>query len=224
MDVPIVHPVEMVPLASLTPHPRNYRGHPPEQLVHLVQSFRDNGQYKNIVTARDLTILGGHGVAIAAEQAGLTDVSVVRLPIDADSPAALKIVAGDNETPLLADDDDRALSQMLKDILDSDVTAGLLGTGYDEQMLANLLFVTRPASEIATRDEAAQWVGLPGYDNIDPAHKLVISFESEAERDQFVADKDLTVSYKKPGSRTWSTWWPPKERDDQGSVAFTADA
>lgn len=56
-DLPILHETEIVSIESLSPHPRNYRGHPEDQIEHLVQSIRENGCYRNIVVARDRSIL-----------------------------------------------------------------------------------------------------------------------------------------------------------------------
>jgi hypothetical protein len=52
-----VLPTEIVALSSLRPHPRNYREHPEDQIEHLMQSIRANGFYRNIVVARDGTII-----------------------------------------------------------------------------------------------------------------------------------------------------------------------
>lgn len=129
---------ELVPLSSLKPHPRNYRSHPEEQLKHLCESIRRHGFYRNVVCAKDLTILAGHGVALAAAKLGIASVPIVRLPIAADSPQALKVLAADNETPRLSDNDDLVLAGLLRDIRDRD-EFGLLGTGFDDESLAALL-------------------------------------------------------------------------------------
>src|SRR4029450_12354387 len=89
-------PLETVPLADLRPHPRNYRSHPPEQIAHLAESIRANGVYRNVVAARDLTLLAGRGVFEAAAPLGLETIPVRVLPLDPLSPPALKILAGDN--------------------------------------------------------------------------------------------------------------------------------
>lgn len=207
---------ETVPLDSLRPHPRNYCRHPEDQLAHLAQSLREHGVYRNVVVARDGTILAGHGVVQAARMLGLDAIPVCRLALDPDEPRALKVLAGDNEIRHLAEADDRALSELLKQIKDED-PAGLLGTGYDEMMLANLVLVTRPESEVKDFDEAAEWVGMPEYDEGEKTLQLVVNFRSEADRDAFVERNDLVIDQSKGGK---STWWPPKDRQDLKSVLF----
>ena len=136
-DDAIIRKTRLLPLVSLKDHPRNYRSHPADQLAHLVASIEAHGLYRNIVVARDLTILAGHGIAAAARIAGLKSVPCAVLELDPDEPRALKVLAGDNGVQHLAEDDDRALADMLRQIQETDPT-GLLGTGYDETMLATL--------------------------------------------------------------------------------------
>lgn len=205
-------------IANLTPHPRNYRRHPEDQIAHIMQSLREHGFYRNVVVARDMTMLAGHGVLIAATRLGLATVPGVELDLDPMEPRALKILAGDNELARFADDDDRMLTDLLREIKDNNV-AGLLGTGYDEQMLASLVFVTRPESEIANMDAAAQWVGLPGFES--PQGKellLVVHFDDEAGRDELVEKLGMVITRKE--RLTWSGWYPPREKRDMTSVEF----
>ena len=120
--------VKMVPVASLKPHPRNYRGHPDDQLQHLVESLKEHKVYRNIVCARDGTILAGHGVWYAAQKAGLLEIPVVKMDLDPNEPRALKLMVADNSIEHLADQDDRGLQDLLKEIKSTDIV-GLLGTG-----------------------------------------------------------------------------------------------
>jgi ParB-like chromosome segregation protein Spo0J len=141
---PKVHPARVVDVGSVKPHPKNYRRHPEEQLRHLGESLKQHGLYKNIVTAEDGTILAGHGIHQAALLVGMRKIMAVALPIAADSPRALKIVAADNKLPDLADDDDAMLAALLVEVQRGDVD-GLLGTGYDDEALAAMLLATAPA-------------------------------------------------------------------------------
>jgi hypothetical protein len=160
---PKQHTPELVAIRLLKPHPRNYTVHPEDQLKHLGESIRANGVYRNVVTAKDNTILAGHGVVEACKLVGLKQVLRVQLPLDPMSHAALKVLAADNEIAHLKEVDDRALSNLLLEVAPID---GLIGTGYDEMMLANLIYTTRPAGEIADFEAAQQLVAsaLPGYE------------------------------------------------------------
>lgn len=210
--------IETIPIAALQNHPRNYREHPDDQLEHIIKSIKDNGFYRNIIIAQDNTILAGHGVVKAAGKMGLTEVPVRRLPLTPDDPRALKVLAGDNEMGHLAEIDDRALSELLKEINELDVD-GLLGTGFDEMMLANLVLVTRPATEIADFNEAAEWVGLPGYDNDETSKiRIIVTFKSVEDRLEFTNSINLRIDKRE--SLVWSTRWPFTERTDTASIRF----
>jgi hypothetical protein len=206
------YPVEIVPLDSLKAHPRNYRTHPADQIAHLQKSIKDNGQYRNIVIAQDGTILAGHGVAQAMREMGKTEVAVYRLNIQPTDPRALKVLAGDNEIAHLGEINDRALSELLREVKEVDID-GLIGTGYDEMMLANLVFVSRAEGEIKDHNEAAHWVGLPDYDPGQRPEKMIVSFESEADRQDFARRLGITLTEKMK-----SMWWPMKDKEDISSL------
>jgi hypothetical protein len=219
VSIPIIHSAQLTSLDDLKPHPRNYRAHPDDQRRHLVQSIDEHGFYRNVVVATDGTILAGHGVVAAAAEAGLEAIPVVRLELEPDDPRALKLLAADNELPRFAVTDDRALANLLREIGETDV-AGLLGTGYDDAMLASLVFTTRPESEIPQRDDAAQWVGMPGYEQGERPPQLIINFEDEAERSRVLELLGIDAVHNRQ-RRVWAVWWPPRDRDDVLSLRFT---
>jgi len=206
---------ELVPLDRLTDHPRNYRDHPEDQIQHLMQSIREHGIYKNIVVARDWTILAGHGLVAAARKMGLDEVPAVRKDLDPNDPLALKLLAADNFLPYFAEDDDRALTELLKEIADVDT---LFGTGFDEQMLAALAMVTRPADEIADIDAAAEWLGMPEFESDPVRISLILHFDNEDERTRLIQELGLTISRKV--RKAWSAKYPPQPLDDVRSLLF----
>lgn len=214
--------VEHVDPQLLKSHPKNYKRHPDEQLDHIAKSIEEHGFYRNVVVARDYTILAGHGVVQAVRRMGMfgpATVPVIRLDVDPLDPRALKVLTGDNELGKLAEQDDRLLTEILKDVFDG---ADLLGTGFDPQSLAALVMVSRPVEEVRDKNEAAEWVGMPEYDAGGDLFKLNVNFTSAADRDAFVEKFGINVR-KKFDTGSWSAWWPDRERMDVGSVLF-ADA
>lgn len=208
---------EIVKISDLKSHPRNYREHPEDQLEHIIESVVKHKLYRNIVVARDSTILAGHGVTLALEAMGHVEVPVVRLDLDPNEPAALSVLVGDNEIEHLAVQDDRLLSEILKELSDADM---LTGTGYDRQMLANLAMVTRPASEVATYDAATEWVGMPDYDADEhptQGFRLQVHFRSAEDRKKLLKLMGVEIS-----DTARSTWYPPKERETPGHLKFDA--
>ena len=211
-----IQKAELVPLAGLKNHPRNYRGHPEAQIQHLMHSIREFGFYRNIVVANDLTILAGHGIAEASRRLEISEVPAVRLPIGPDHPLALKLLAADNYLSYFSEDDDRMLTEMLRDLANTDI--GLFGTGFDEAQLAALTMVTRPAGEIADFDAAAEWVGLPSYEPAEKRLQLILICQTEADREELIEKLGVTVSSKLRS--VWSAWYPPMLKDDSSSIYF----
>jgi ParB-like chromosome segregation protein Spo0J len=216
--------VETVEVASLRPHPRNYRTHDPSQIAHLVQSIKEHGLYRNVVIARDGTILAGHGVVEACKLMGIKEVDAVRIDVEPDDPRALKVLTGDNEISRMADIDDRMLTEVLKEIRDAD-ESGLLGTGFDDAALAALVMVSRTSAEIKDFDAAAEWVGMPEFNTGAKSVFLTVNFRSEEDRDKFFEDYGLDASSVKKftGGNHWSMWWPASERNDLQSLRLEQD-
>jgi len=206
---------EPVQLINLKPHPKHYKVHLDNQLEHLANSIKQHGFYRNIVVAKDYTILDGHGVVSACHKLKLKEVPVIKLDIESDSTQALKILTGNNEIGKLAEIDDRKLSELLKEVKDKD---GLSGTGYDSMMLANLVMISRPQHEINDINEAAEWVGMPDYVPTDHYIKYTIIFKTEQDRNKFCNMAKIPQGKEK--GRTWSVWWPLKEKEDLKSVKY----
>ena len=60
-DVTIpVHTIEIVAVADLRPHPRNYRTHPIDQVEHLVASLDKHGMYRSVVFVRHAAAPDAH--------------------------------------------------------------------------------------------------------------------------------------------------------------------
>ena len=209
-------------ISELKPHPDNYRKHPQDQLDHIIQSLKETGVYKNIVVTKCKTILAGHGVVEAHKFLKLETVPAVVLDIDPMSKIAKKILTGDNEIAKLGEVDDRMLTDTLKSLYQSDKENGLLGTGFNADQLANLVFVTRPESEIKDFNAALAWVGLPTFENRDKDDKLItltITFDDEEGRTAFCEKINLRIK-SKSGNYKWSTTYPYKERNDLQNVKF----
>lgn len=205
-----------IPIAKLTPHPRNYRKHPQDQLDHIKISIEEHGFYKNIVISSDDFILGGHGAVEAAGQLGLKKVPAVRMPFDHLDTRALKILASDNYLAHFAEDDDRMLTELLREVDDLD---SLLGTGFDEMMLVAYEEVIRPPDMLNEFDPTDEWesAGMPDFEVQEDSLRLVIHFEDPDERQRVVDDLSLYVTNRE--GKVWSAPYPPVEgRADRSSV------
>ena len=215
-----VHQVVETKISDLKPHPRNYRKHPEDQLGHIIASIKAHGYYRNVVVAKDGTILAGHGVVEASKKMGLKTVPVIRLSIGPNTPAALKVLTSDNEISNLAEVDDRVLTDLLKELSNVD---DLVGTGFDASSLAALAFVTRPESEIKTKAHAADWVGMPEYGaENEETYRVVVTCSSKEDREKFMKKIGATVINKKTDP-VWSIYWPERPKQDLAALRFKSE-
>ena len=139
--------VTRVSIDSIKPHPKNYRGHPPEQIDHIRASLRQYGQYRPIVVSSDGYILAGEGVWTACNAEGYETVETVPQPFDHTDTRAEKLLVLDNEVSRAAVDDDKALASLLAEIQRTDAE-GLQGTGWDAAALDRMI------GELAAEDFA----------------------------------------------------------------------
>ena len=211
--LPKTENVTLTDVSLLKPHPENYKKHPQDQLEHISKSIQENGIYRNIVISNDNVILAGHGVFEACKRLGFLKVPTLKINISSSDPRAVKLLISDNEISHLAEIDQIKLSDMLKSINDNNT---LLGTGYDDMMLSNLLFTTRPESEIKDFDAAAEWVGMPEYEPSTMPKKIIVSFANDKDREEFGKVLNIPLTEK-----TKSVWYPYKGQDDTKNVEFS---
>jgi len=199
-------------IADLKSHPQNYRKHPPDQIEELRQSIREFGCWANASVSRDGYILRNHGIIEAARLEGYVEWPCEVRDFDHDDPRALKMLISDNKLSHMAEDDDRLLADLLKQVRDTHET-GLQATGFDDMMLANLVMVSRPEGEIADFDAAAEWVGMPdmGEAERQVRYQLIVWCDNPEERQQ--AMDILGVDVVGGNRNTISAHWPVRERE-----------
>lgn len=206
-----IRPTELVPLASLTPHPENYRGHPEDQVEHLKASIRKHGMYRPLVVAADDVVLAGPGLLLAAEALGIEEVPIVRVPYNHDDLDALQLLVGDNEIANLVDDSDAQLISILLRVQGEDPVA-LLGTGYDAAQLSALQALTAPPKAGSGWDPNAEWekAGMDPFESgATPDWRLTIRFTREADRQAFLDTLEGTVDPLRKSDKVWLVTLPP---------------
>lgn len=114
----------VVPLDSVTPHPRNARH---GDVGAISQSLARFGQAKPIVVqASTRHILAGNHLWRAARALGWPDLAVS--VVDVDDATALALMVADNRTQELGSYDQQALADLLSELAGSD---NLDAIGYD---------------------------------------------------------------------------------------------
>jgi ParB-like chromosome segregation protein Spo0J len=212
-------PTQDVPITKLKRHPSSYRTHPSDEIAHVARNLREHGFSREVIVAQDNTILSGEDIIEAAKSLGMTRVPVKRLSLEPGDPKALRLLIGESEHNHLAEVDERKLSDLLKEIAQSDEGA-LIGTGYDKNMVSALVLNTRSENEIRDIDEAKEWIGLPEYSEAKTPFQIVISFETIEDRDVFAGNAGITLENR--NRKTVSCRWPFTEKEDPASVQWRA--
>ena len=141
---------EMVDVSKLKPYDRNPRIGDVEAIA---RSLEKNGQYRPIVVnRRDFTILAGNHTWKAAQRLGWEQVAVSF--VDADEDLARRIVLVDNRSNDVASYDEHALVDLLNAVKEEEGVLGLVGTGFSEANLDELLLkLAGPAALDQLADE-----------------------------------------------------------------------
>lgn len=206
----------LVDINILQEHPQNYKQHPEDQLYHIIESIKEHGIYRNIIVSKDNYILAGHGVVRACKKMDKKEIPVIYIDIPHTDSKALKILVGDNEIANLGIRDNKSLAEILQQIK-SDGLNGLLGTGYDNNMLLALAMVSRPTSEIADINETKEWIGMPDYESGDNVIKATVIFNSIEERTKFINRLEIKNA-RGVDKKTCSFWYPDRENSDPSSL------
>jgi ParB-like chromosome segregation protein Spo0J len=132
---------EVISIALLDGHKRNYRSHPEPQIAQLKASLERFQQVRPIVVAPEsngrYTILAGHGVVGAALECGYTEMSCTVVPKEWDSVTRDAYLVADNLHSQGASDDDTMLAQLLQEQQDAGFDLASLGT--DDETLRQML-------------------------------------------------------------------------------------
>lgn len=130
-----------LPLAALTPHPRNYRRHPDQQLARLEASIARFGQVRSIVVQEgapgQYLIVAGHGVVAAAKRQKLTEVRADVIPADWTPEQVEGYLIADNLHSDGAEDDNALLAELLEE--QRKAGYALEGVGMSDEELDALL-------------------------------------------------------------------------------------
>lgn len=131
-----------VPTNQIDPHPRNYNGHPPEEISGLRVSIRKFGQVKSIVVQARAdgryTCVAGHGVTEAAKLENLKELDVRVIPEDWPPEKVLAYLVADNEHSRKSDKDEAQMASILQEVRDFDRTL-LQATSYTDDEFYALL-------------------------------------------------------------------------------------
>jgi len=193
-----------LPIGKIKSNPDNPRLIKDDNFKKLVQSLKDfpeMAEVREVVLNKDNMILGGNMRFRAMKEAGWKNVPVriVDWPIEKQREFIIKDNAshGNWDWDALANKWDMSTLE--------DWGVGLANLG-DFNKIGQV------------NDGTDEWVGMPEFEGADDAYRIVISFEKESERQEFTKTHDIKQMNKE--SKTWSMWWPYREKDDVSSLRY----
>jgi DNA modification methylase len=130
--------VELLPIDSVTPYPRNARIHSEANIAKITASIKEFGWTVPILVDEDTTVLAGHGRLLAARALNMAQVPCLYLRgLSSAQKRAYRLA--DNRLTLDSDWDFEALKLELAE-LDFDLTL----TGFDQDELDDILGLNGP--------------------------------------------------------------------------------
>lgn len=130
---------ETIPIEQITPHPRNYRKHPDEQVERLQASLARFGQVRSIVVQRgspgQFLLVAGHGILQAAREQTLETLRADVIPADWTPEQIEGYMVADNQGGY--EDDVRQLATLLQE--QRELGYDLSALGQDDGSLDDLL-------------------------------------------------------------------------------------
>ena len=93
----------------------------------------------------------------------------------------------------------------------------ILANKWDSTYLADWGIVPYDFNEgsvdqVNASDENEEWIGMPEFEKTDRAIKLIVGFDNENDREEYIEKHQVQVSSK--NGLTWSTNYPFKEKLD----------
>ena len=188
----------LVPVGELKPHPKNRNNHPPEQITRLAKLLAYQGlRAPIVVSSLSGYIVKGHGTLSAIKENGWTEAPVVYQTF-ADETQEYAFVQSDNAIASWAELDFSGINTDIGD----------LGPEFDIDLLGIKDFTVDVADKeliehVNKGDENAEWVGMPEFDPKDKEPKLVLIFETETQRNNFISDHNIVITSKL--AQTWTS-------------------
>jgi len=176
---PVYDVVYMDP-KDLKAHGKNFKRHPPRQVVALDQSLNEAGWVLPVLwNQRTGRLVDGHArVRLAKERGEKVPVHV----LDLDDAAEQRLLASLDHITALAELDEGALAKLLQDC----VAAGDLPPGYTPEDYTALLDSLNPPDRLLAGDDDDPAYAADALEGIELSHiRMVQLFYSEADLQQF---------------------------------------
>lgn len=176
--------VELVPLASLKPHPSNPPTHSPKQIRQIAESIRKFGFVNPILTDSDGRVIAGHGRIEVAKVLGIEMLPTIPLADLTEAQMRAYILA-DNKLAENAGWNAELLAVELKYVAELDVEFDLTVTGFETAEIDLLInppdsaSAEQGADEFSDVDRTQPTVSRPGDLWLLGEHRLLCGDATE---------------------------------------------
>jgi len=186
---------KLVNIDTIVEHDKNANKHSEKQIDILCKILAYQG-FRSPLIISNLSgkLVCGHARLAAAKKLGFTEVPCDFQSFENEEQEIAHLYA-DNKLAELADHDDAMMIEVIKELELQDMDFELLGLD-DFRLLTEVDLVN-------SGDENSEWVGLPKFEEGENEIRLIFIFQSFEQRDQYIADNQITVT-KKQGERAWS--------------------
>lgn len=199
-----------VPIDSVRPNPANTRKHEAPSLDALKVSLAKYGQRKPIVVQKSgMLVRAGNGMLAAARELGWTHIAAV--VVDESNVDAVAYELMDNKSAELSTWESEALALQLSSLKEDDIDLAL--TGFTEAELTGIL----SSIERGTNDPAAEWDGMPEFDQQDKTafRTLAVHFKTAEDVAEFAR-----LVKQKITDKTRFLWFPEIEIETYADKAY----
>lgn len=199
--------MEKVKISKVKPNPDNPRTISDEKfqlLVKSIKEFPEMLELRPIIVDKDMVALGGNMRLKACQELGLKEVFIIKAE-NLTEEQKKEFVIKDNAS--FGDWDWNAINT------DWD-TEILSGWGINVVSFGN----TDMLDTVNKGDENDEWVGMPEFESKEPSFKIIVHFETEAEREKYAKKNKMEFTKKERGA--WSTHHPFTGRDDLKSQKY----
>lgn len=182
-------------------NPRTIKDDKFKKLVKSIKEFPKMLDIRPLVINEDNIVLGGNQRLKACKEAGLTEVPVISIT-DLTPEEQKEFIIKDN------------LSY-------GDWDWNVLTEGWDNSLLEDWGMDTLKFGNVEMLDDVnydTEWVGMPEFVPKDEKIYLLINFENETDREDFVNQKDIRIGRK--NGKTWITNFPYREQLDLTSLLY----
>lgn len=213
--------MEHIAITKIKRNPENPRIITDDKFQKLVKSIKDFPkmlEMRPIVVNTDMVVLGGNMRLKACKKAGLKKVPYMMFTEEMslsmnEANGTIKTYEEHCKEFVIKDNSsfgEWEWSSMLKGWEKDELTEW----GIDVPTFGNMEVI----EDVNNSDETEEWIGMPEFEPKEKPIKLIIGFDSEEHRAEFVEKNKVQV--KSAAGETWITRYPYGANEDLTSIKY----